>query len=338
MSVKRHPQNAPGSRGGQFAASAHPDDQKLAPLVLGDGQYAASVPITKIRLGFRNKRCLLRNVDGRWVTNRPFEHEIIRLAQEGSGFREDTNEVMDYMARITADMLNAGDIDPAEWHQLQVVKQAVRDSGYAFGLKDAWRDIECRKLADRYDLLYASAYMRCGQYVLNEIKLSGQSLAKLSWNKDEANLVPNQWWEDGRLAHGQWFLAGSSLDGRWLGRDNGLLARYLELEIDGKRLLDASPRSMHSSKAAEWVSVFLAATTPPDHEWHQRARDYLRESADLAELRLSLRRILNPQGEATYDFGPKRYWLRDYQWDRRKARSALKVLGLIRREKETINL
>ena len=335
MSVRRHPQNAPGSRGGQFAASARPDDQKLAPLVLADDKY---VPITKIRLRFMNKGCLLHQVDGRWVTNRPFEHEIIRLAQEGSGFREDANEVMDYMARVTADMLNAGDIDPAEQSQLQIVKQAARDSGYALGLKDAWKDIECRKLADRYDLLYASAYMRCGQYVLNEIKLNDQPLLKLSWNWDKANVVPNQWWQDDRLAHGQWFLSRSSLDGRYLGRDNGLLVRYLELEMDGKRLLDTPPRSIDSSKAAEWVSVFLATTTPPDNEWHQRALDYLRESADLGELRLSLKRILNPQGEATYDYGPKRYRLRDYEWDRRRARSALKVLGLIRREKETMSL
>ena len=331
MSVRRHPRDASGSRGGRFAASARPDDQKLAPLVLADDKY---VPITKIRLEFMKKRCLLRNVDGRWVTNRPFEHEIIKLAQEGSGFREDANEVMDYMARVMADMLNAGDIDPAERSQLQIVKQAVRDSGYALGLKDAWRDMDYRKLADRYDLLYASAYMRCGQYVLNEIKLSGQSLAELSWNWDEANLVPNQWWEDGRLAHGQWFLAGSSLDMRWLGRDNGLLARYLELEMDGKRLLDATPRSMYSSKAAEWVSVFLSTATPPNRDCHQRAQDYLRSSPNLEELRLSLRRILNPQGEATYDFGPKRYRLRDYQWDRRRVRAALKVLGLIRHEEE----
>ena len=211
----------------------------------------------RITLRLSGEQCLLRRTDDGWTHSRPFGQDIWALLRHGQPFREDAHEILDYWAQVTVDMLNAGDVDGNDSAHLQTIHNAVQRSGYWFGLNGAWkvrREMKLVKPRDR--LLFVTAYVRCGQYLL-EATNAGTIRAPKRLGVVNCKLeICSDWWMDGKIANGDWFLSVEDEDSYYMGIDGLMPGRFVDLEIAGQTLL-ASPTAMRRSRSGSLLGCRL---------------------------------------------------------------------------------
>ena len=297
---------------------------------------------TLVRIGHGNTRRSIRKVDGTWeckhLNQKIDAYNIVKHLQDNS-FKEDNAEVIDYMAQVVVDMLNAEELDLIDHShlktQMQTIKKAVIESGNTLGLEGAWREpFWAKNYTARDSLVFVSAYVRCGQYIFEKMRQEDTIPVNKNiawWGWDLASGPFAEWWKDYHLDCGLWFATENDPHRPYTGKNNRLLYNFLELEIEGRKFLDAHEHRGNPLriKANQWVAAFLVANTPEHEPWYLHGMAYLENTEDLSELRMDLKRILNPQSDPSYWGREHRYQLSEHQWDLEKVKKALRVIARI---------
>ena len=355
MAQKRQPKGALQSKGGQYAPSSPPDEQTTQPLLLDkDSNEKQSV-----RIGYKKQRLYIKKVNNKWTqepSDRLLDYPIAQqMAKTGKMFLSDEYEVLDYMGKVTADMLNDGDIEAGM--SLGVVKAAVLGSGQMMGLKEGWsdrrvythpeEDLMVMYLPHRdreqvqgsinikYSLLYLMARARTCEYLLNLINTNPQKY-RSEGDKHRPTLaqIRKACWTDDILAHTLWFLDDNDPDKIYMGEDEGLLDRYLDTTLGDGYLLSPPERCQYgSADGATWVALAILSNKRIDSNHQTQAFNYLSHCSPHAfnnfkRIRRDLKAILHPHAK-TYINHQYRYDLETREWDIPRVERAIASLDAI---------
>ena len=291
----------------------------------------------RVTLELDGEDCLLHRANGVWTHPRPFGQEIWGLLRQGHPFREDVHEIVDYWAQVTVDMLNAGDVDGSDLAHLQTIRDAVQQSGHWFGLAEAWEgwyeELDSSKARDR--LLFVTAYVRCGHYLL-EATSAGTTRAPEHMGRPDGGLgILRTWWLDKKIANSGWFLSAKDEDSYYMGVDGLMPGRFMDLEIEGQTLLARPPRCEEAGVAAHRIAAYLLGS-PETHPWSETVNQHILDSyrkRDLAlpELCEDLEKMLDPHERGMYVYGNVDYFVPGHSWDQERIRRTLAELDRIER-------
>ena len=246
----------------------------------------------------------LREADGTWAvsTNQRRPGVLCGRPTGRKRFREDDQEVVDYTAQVVVDMLNAGDIAPTTEH-LQAVRAVIQRCGSGLKLGGAWWGHHGLESPKHHDLIQASAWLRCGKYLLQEMEAGAVPRGVDEWYPHP--FVPNWWWpldkitpswlakdfslheetEDDfwagmqhALGNGDWALGTRQHHPQvyYQGQDNRLVHRIAELEVMGLTIFDLDYRSNGSTTyVVRALSKYLLADPQTSDALRKRAESYL---------------------------------------------------------------
>ena len=292
-------------------------------------------PVVRVALELDGEECVLHRAGDGWIHPRPFGQEIWGLLRQGHPFREDAHEIVDYWAQVTVDMLNAGDVDGSDLAHLQTIRDAVQRSGYWFGLDGAWkvrREMQLVKPRDR--LLFVTAYVRCGQYLL-EATNAGTIRAPKRLGVVNCKLeICSDWWMDGKIANGDWFLSVEDEDSYHMGVDGLMPGRFVDLEIAGQTLLASPPRCEEGGVAAYWVAAYLLGSSAI-HPWSKKVSQTFLDGYKIGDFALpelceDLEKMLNSPERGLYVNGNEDSHVSVRSWDQERIRRTLAELDRIR--------
>ena len=246
----------------------------------------------------------LRNVAGVWVvsTNQPHLSALCGNPTGRKRFEEDSQEVVSYAAQVAADMLNAGDMEPIAEH-VRVVREAIQPCGHALRLNGAWWGNQLLDIPERYGLIAVSAWLRCGRYLAQEMAAGTSPSGAEHWQQ---SAVTEWWWPHRRIAPylllwqvdpenerqreeaqvRRWNAVARDIekarwDGYYMGRDNRLLHRIAELDVDGLTIFDIDYRSPRVPETAKAVALYLRDDPGTSEELRARAEFYLQTEDQL---------------------------------------------------------
>ena len=219
--------------------------------------------VDKLTIKNGGKQCQIKNINGVWVHD---SFALNAVSQKlNPKFTQEAHEVLDYTALIAVDMLNSGDISLTNQDHITTIQKAVPLSGNVLYLSGEWERAERwnheyipdKKILPEHHLIYVSAWLRSGSYLVDRLKIINQ-----------AESYTPEWWWPYDMIDADMLLS----DKYYNGEDDRLLERLAEIPVEDLSMFDTDCRNQAFGIKRDIAKVLTRAPNTPNH---------LRQQADI---------------------------------------------------------